>query len=230
MGLLCCSRSTHITQQPVSANPTKKRSGFQITSVKDSDHGRPASIVHDGEESADDLDESHASYSDVSLSRTEADHDPESTASEDTLNISVQEALNLDLNHINSIHNTHHAHHQAQPPKIGHGHENISKHRKEKDTNHDSVKLQQAAVVIPKTPLKKQPSDQMDAIQDLPLDNIPVDNGKENKSTGNGTEKKVRVTILFSMTSWTDSVCFLLFHILGMVISFAPSWSFLIIF
>uniref|UniRef100_H2Z8M6 Uncharacterized protein n=1 Tax=Ciona savignyi TaxID=51511 RepID=H2Z8M6_CIOSA len=59
----------------------KKKGGFVITSVKDN---------VDGDESADDLDESHASYSDISYSRT-TDHDPESSASEDTLNLTVQD-------------------------------------------------------------------------------------------------------------------------------------------
>lgn len=58
----------------------KKKGGFLITSVKD-----------DGDESADDLDVSHASYSDISYSRTtEVDPDQESTASEDTINIVLQ--------------------------------------------------------------------------------------------------------------------------------------------
>ena len=58
----------------------KKKGGFVITGVKD-----------DGDESADDLDVSHASYSDISYSRTtDVDHDQESTASEDTINIVLQ--------------------------------------------------------------------------------------------------------------------------------------------
>ena len=46
----------------------------------------------DGDESADDLDESHTSYSEMSYSRTtDVDRDQESSASEDTLNITVQD-------------------------------------------------------------------------------------------------------------------------------------------
>uniref|UniRef100_F6ZB59 TSC22 domain family protein 1 n=1 Tax=Ciona intestinalis TaxID=7719 RepID=F6ZB59_CIOIN len=61
----------------------KKKGGFVITSVKDN---------VDGDESADDLDESHTSYSDISYSRTtDVDHDPESSASEDTLNMTIQD-------------------------------------------------------------------------------------------------------------------------------------------
>lgn len=79
----------HFSQIQTQTQPVKKKSGFVITSVTDSGHGRPPSILHDGEESADDLDESHASLSDMSHSRmTDVDHDQESTASEDTLNLS----------------------------------------------------------------------------------------------------------------------------------------------
>ena len=45
----------------------------------------------DGDESADDMDVSHASYSDMSYSRTtDADHDQGSTASEDTATAILQ--------------------------------------------------------------------------------------------------------------------------------------------
>ena len=51
----------------------------------------------DGLQSADDLDESHAydeSHSDLSYSiTTNIDHDQESSASEDTLNITVQDSI-----------------------------------------------------------------------------------------------------------------------------------------
>lgn len=58
----------------------KKKGGFVITGVKD-----------DGDESADDMDVSHASYSDMSYSRTtDADHDQGSTASEDTATAILQ--------------------------------------------------------------------------------------------------------------------------------------------
>ena len=58
----------------------KKKGAFVITGVKD-----------DGDESADDMDVSHASYSDLSYSRTtDADHDQESTASEDTATAMLQ--------------------------------------------------------------------------------------------------------------------------------------------
>lgn len=69
---------------PATQQPSKKK-GFQITSVKD---------PGDGEESADELDESHTdmSYSDISYSRTtDIDHDQESSASEYTLNVTVQD-------------------------------------------------------------------------------------------------------------------------------------------
>jgi len=77
------SRTTH-TLQPIQSHP-KKKGGFAITSVKDN---------VDGDESADDLDESHTSYSEMSYSRTtDVDHDQESSASEDTLNTTVQDGM-----------------------------------------------------------------------------------------------------------------------------------------
>ncbi|CAK8690634.1 unnamed protein product [Clavelina lepadiformis] len=74
----------HPAQISNSSQPnTKKKGGFMITSVKDQ---------VDGDESADDLDESHTSYSEMSYSRTtDVDRDQESSASEDTLNITVQD-------------------------------------------------------------------------------------------------------------------------------------------
>jgi len=63
----------------------KKRGGFVITSVKDN---------VDGDESADDLDESHASYSDISYSRaTDIDHDQESSTSDETINATVADGV-----------------------------------------------------------------------------------------------------------------------------------------
>ena len=68
--------------------PRPKKGGFVITNVKD---------YIDGDESADDLDESHAydeSHSDISYSlTTNIDHDQESSASEDTLNITLQDSI-----------------------------------------------------------------------------------------------------------------------------------------
>ena len=71
--------------------PRPKKGGFVITNVKDYIDD------DDGLQSADDLDESHAydeSHSDLSYSiTTNIDHDQESSASEDTLNITVQDSI-----------------------------------------------------------------------------------------------------------------------------------------
>lgn len=166
-----------------------------ITSVTDSGHGRPLSIVRDGEESADDLDESHASYSDVSYSRTtDIDHDQESTASEDTLNISAHEPANIvnaeDGTHINHNPATHHPLHQTitrQPSAEG---------------SHTSIKptVQQDAVAqilqntsstpttgsssITNNNLQKQNSASLESPQELPHDNSNINGTQEEKSNG----------------------------------------------
>ncbi|XP_077970590.1 uncharacterized protein LOC120328245 [Styela clava] len=166
------------------ANPTtKKKSGFQITSVTDSGHGRPASIVRDGEESADDLDESHASYSDISYSRaTDVDHDQESTASEDTLNISAHDgaiAVHPDGSGLLNHYSAHHPHLQ-QPSHVGqttmHDTFNIpSKQVAQKDVSHDVKKVHELPAVVTTistdSTLYKQHSEHLESPQELPHDN-----------------------------------------------------------
>ena len=88
----CCFRSgqQHTSHVNSSQSHPKKRSGFVITSVKDN---------VDGDESADDLDESHASYSDISYSRaTDIDHDQESSASDETLNVTAADGTTTQNN------------------------------------------------------------------------------------------------------------------------------------
>nr|XP_039251142.1 TSC22 domain family protein 1-like [Styela clava] len=166
------------------ANPTtKKKSGFQITSVTDSGHGRPASIVRDGEESADDLDESHASYSDISYSRaTDVDHDQESTASEDTLNISAHDgaiAVHPDGSGLLNHYSAHHPHLQ-QPSHVGqttmHDTFNIpSKQVAQKDVSHDVKKVHELPAVVTTistdSTLYNQHSEHLESPQELPHDN-----------------------------------------------------------
>lgn len=191
------------SQQPISNPTTKKKSGFQITSVTDSGHGRPASIVRDGEESADDLDESHASYSDISYSRaTDVDHDQESTASEDTLNISAHEGAGAhsDSGHVNHYAAIHHPH--SQQPIAGqlnlHDNANASgKPSVHKDIGHDTKKVHYITPNVPSnvskdSMLHKQQSEHLESPQELPHDNATsafqkvkkaVDSDKVNESS-----------------------------------------------
>lgn len=196
------NEASRVNQQQFAGNTTtKKKSGFVITSVTDSGHGRPASIVRDGEESADDLDESHTSYSDVSYSRTtDADHDQESTASEDTLNISAHESSVAPVPDGQALGNHVGVHHSQQPQHVasqqpGEGN-STSKPNPQKDPQKDTKQSSQlAATATPAGPnpghlntLTKQPSENLESPTELPHDSVTSDNVKENKPSSN--EKK----------------------------------------